>query len=232
MIASLPLNSNLVGSACFVMQMIKTAPSNFALTSHEKEEPFDYEACLARVRDHDEGAARQLVEQLYAQVIGIVRRRIRQFSHASEEDIAQDVFVKMFHKLHQYKGEVPFNHWVSRIATNTALNAIRGLRNRVELRRADLSESEERALEISTSTGPFDSASPSEASAARELLGKLLDRLSPKERLAIELLDVEGHTSEEAAAISGVRASALRARAARARRKLQSSLIHLKPDLP
>ncbi len=183
---------------------------------------FDYDDCLNRVRQRDETAAKALVEHLHDPVMRIVRGRL---SHKlCEQDVMQEVFVKMFRKLHQYKGNVPFEHWVSRIAVNTTINAMRGKRLRVELRRADLTEDEERALDHVAS----DHSTPSDDSAAaRELLGKLLDRLSPKERLALELLDIEGHSSDEAAALSGVKAPALRARAARARRRLREHLKNL-----
>ncbi len=187
------------------------------------EEPFDYQSCLERVREDDERAANALVAQLYGLVIRIIRGRAPR--QIPEEDVAQEVFVKMFQKLHQFKGAVPFEHWVSRIAVTTTLNAMRGKRTKVELRRADLSENEDQALETLYLTDR--TVDPDQLAASRELLSKLLSRLSPKERLAIELLDLEGHTSEEAESLTGVRADALRARAARARRKLREQLNHL-----
>ncbi|MCH1505022.1 MAG: sigma-70 family RNA polymerase sigma factor [Verrucomicrobiales bacterium] len=188
-----------------------------------QDDSFDYDACLVRVRQGDERAAKDLVAQLHDSVMRIVRGRMPR--QICEEDVMQDVFVKMFHKLHQFKGAVPFEHWVSRIAVNTTLNALRGSRVRMELRRADLTDAEDQALDHVASTDDLED--PDRVTASRELLGKLLDRLSPKERMAIELLDIEGHSSDEAAEISGVKAAALRARAARARRKLRNHLKNL-----
>ncbi len=187
---------------------------------------FDYDACLRRVRQHDQRAAEALVAQLHDLVMRIVRGRVPR--QLSEQDVAQEVFIKMFHKLHQYQGAVPFEHWVSRIAVNTTLNALRGRRLRLELRRADLSESEDEALNHVVSSDALED--PSRVAGSRELLAKLLDRLNPKERLAVELIDLEGRTSDEAAEISGIRAAALRARVARARRKLREHLDNLLAD--
>jgi len=184
----------------------------------EQGDSFDYDDCLVRVRQGDERAAKDLVAQLHDSVMRIVRGRIPR--QICENDVMQDVFVKMFHKLHQYKGAVPFEHWVSRVAVNTTMNALRGSRVRLELRRADLSEAEDKALDHVALTNDLED--PDRVTAPRELLGKLLDRLGPKERIAIELLDIEGHSSDEAAEISGLKAAALRARAARARRKLRN----------
>lgn len=192
----------------------------------ETFDSFDYPACLEKVRRGDQRAAEALVAQLHDLVMRIVCGRVPR--QVSAQDVAQDVFVKMFHKLHQYQGTVPFEHWVSRIAVNTTLNALRGRRLTLELRRADLTEAEDAALDQMTSEGG--DQEPHALTGSRELLGKLLDRLSPKERLAIELLDLEGRTSEEAAEVTGIRAPALRARAARARRKLRGHLEKLLAD--
>src|SRR5579862_6683215 len=106
---------------------------------------FDVDDCLARVRLRDQEAARSLVEYLYPLVSGIVRRKLPR--GAAEEDLMQEIFLKMFEKLDQYRGEVPLNHWVSRIAVNRCLNAIRSQRSRPEWRMADLSEDQQEALE-------------------------------------------------------------------------------------
>jgi hypothetical protein len=86
--------------------------------------------CLARVRNQDQDAACSLVEYLYPTVIRIVRGNLPR--RAAEEDLAQDIFVKMFEKLDQFQGKVPFEHWVSRIAVNHCLNAIRAQKVRPE----------------------------------------------------------------------------------------------------
>src|SRR6478735_8844518 len=102
------------------------------------DESFDFARCLDRVRQHDQAAARQLVEQLYPLVIRIVRshrpRRV------AEEDLAQDVFLKMFSRLDQYQGAVPFPHWVSRIAVTTCIDQLRAQKRRPEIRWAYLPE--------------------------------------------------------------------------------------------
>ena len=108
----------------------------------------DVADCLARVRGQDQDAARSLVEYLYPMVTRIVRANLPR--RGAEEELAQDIFVKMFQKLDQFRGEVPFEHWVSRIAVNHCLNAIRAQKNRPEWRMADLSEDQAAALEAAT----------------------------------------------------------------------------------
>ena len=111
---------------------------------------FDEAECLAQVRDQDQDAARSLVEYLYPTVIRVVRRNLPR--RGTEEDLAQDIFVKMFENLDQYRAEVPLIHWVSRIAVNHCLNAIRAQKVRPEWRMADLSEEQAAALDAVTTT--------------------------------------------------------------------------------
>src|SRR5688572_18068985 len=104
------------------------------------EPPFDLPGCLARVRDGDQAAARELVEHLYPLVIRIVRARLPR--RVPEEDLAQEIFLKMFSRIAQYQGAVPFTHWVSRIAVTTCIDHLRSQQRRPEYRMADLSENE------------------------------------------------------------------------------------------
>ena len=99
---------------------------------------FDLPACLALVQAGDQSAAHDLVEFLYPQVIRIVRSRLPR--RVSEEDLAQDIFLKMFSRIEQYRGDMPFTHWVSRISVTTCIDQLRKQERRPEFRYADLSE--------------------------------------------------------------------------------------------
>ena len=83
-----------------------------------EDESFDLAGCLDLVRQCDQAAARALVDHLYPLVIRIVRAHLPR--RVPEEDLAQDIFLKMFTRLEQYQGNVPFPHWVSRIAVTTS----------------------------------------------------------------------------------------------------------------
>ena len=173
--------------------------------------------CLARVRGEDQDAARSLVEHLYPTVIRVVRRHLPR--RGTEEDLAQDIFVKMFEKLDQYRGEVPLVHWVSRIAVNHCLNAIRAQKVRPEWRMADLSEEQVAALDAMT-TGAEQDPHPSHLIGARELVEILLEALSPEDRLLIRMLEIEELSIQEVRQVTGWSAPYIRVRAFRARRAL------------
>ena len=173
--------------------------------------------CLARVREQDQDAARSLVEYLYPTVIRIVRCNLPR--RAAEEDLAQDIFVKMFEKLDQFQGAVPLEHWVSRIAVNHCLNAIRAQKVRPEWRMADLSEEQSAALDAIT-TGVVEDPHPSHLIGARELVEILLEALSLEDRLLIRMLEIDELSIDEVRQVTGWSATYIRVRAFRARRKL------------
>src|SRR3954466_5619319 len=109
------------------------------------EEAFDLAGCLDRVRQRDQLAARDLVEHLHPMVIRIVRARLPR--RVAEEDLTQEIFLKMFTRIAQYQGNVPFTHWVSRIAVTTCIDHLRSQKRRPEFRWADLSENEADVLD-------------------------------------------------------------------------------------
>lgn len=182
--------------------------------------------CLARVREQDQDAARSLVEYLYPVVIRIVRSNLPR--RAAEEDLAQEIFVKMFEKLDQFEGEVPLEHWVSRIAVNHCLNAIRAQKSRPEWRMADLSEEQAAALDAVTAT--TEEPHPSHLVGGRELVEKLLEPLSPQDRLLIRMLEIDELSGEEVRQVTGWSSTAVRVRAFRARRKLNKLFGKLRKE--
>lgn len=188
------------------------------------ESSFDWSECLRRVRQQDPEAACRLVEQLYPHVLRIIATRLPR--RESCEDLAQEIFLKMFTNLEQYRGEVPFEHWVSRIAVNHCLNALRAQRSRPEWRWADLSSEQADALDAALASAS-DTPDPSRAMAAKELVDKLLDTLEPVDRWLIRLLELEERSLEEVQELTGWSSTRIRVRAFRARRRLNKNFHRL-----
>jgi RNA polymerase sigma-70 factor (ECF subfamily) len=149
------------------------------------DEPFDVPGCLERVRRRDQVAARELVDHLHPLVIRIVRAHLPR--RVLEQDLTQEVFMKMFSRLDQYEGAVPLSHWVSRIALTTCIDHLRAQKRRPEFRWADLSESEANVLDAVITNAQDVPAN--DALASRELVHKLLDQLKPADRMVIQLLE-------------------------------------------
>jgi RNA polymerase sigma factor (sigma-70 family) len=181
------------------------------------ETGFDMPACLERVRARDEEAARLLFHHLYPLVIKVVRSHLPR--RTSEEDLVQTVFMKVFANLEQYSGRAPVEHWVSRIAVNTCIKALRTERVRKELRWADLGEDEAEVLDWLETT-PSE-LHPDRNAAARDLTEKLLSHLKPADRLVINMMILEGRSIEEVGQVTGWNRTVVKVRAFRARAKLR-----------
>src|SRR6476619_4851162 len=153
----------------------------------------DAGALVKAALENDDEAARALVQRLYPLVARIVR------SHRSrrtpEEDLCQMIFIKVFQKLSQFSGNVPLEHWVSRVAVNTCLNQIESEKVRPEVRHADLTVEGQAVVENLASSS--DELAPDQKFASRQLVEHLLAALKPVERLEIDLLYLQGRRVEE-----------------------------------
>src|SRR5215216_4016267 len=183
----------------------------------------DAGALVTAALQNDDDAARALVRRLYPLVAKIVR--VHRSRRTSEEDLCQMIFIKVFQKLSQFSANVPLEHWVSRIAVNTCLNQIELEKVRPELRYADLSNEEQAVVEnLATSS---DELAPDQRLASRQLVEHLLGALKPVERLAIDLLYLQGRSIEEIRKITGWSAALIKVRAFRARQKMKQQLAKI-----
>src|SRR5947199_7084721 len=153
----------------------------------------DAGALVNAALQNDDEAARELVRRLFPLVARIVHaHRPRR---TAEEDICQMIFIKVFQQLSEFSSNVPLEHWVSRVAVNTCLNQIESEKVRPEVRHADLSVEEQAVIENLTSS--TDELAPDQRFASRQLVEHLLTTLKPVERLAIDLLYLQGRSVEE-----------------------------------
>ncbi len=184
------------------------------------ESEIELASIVERVRQGDEEACHALMEALYPVVIRIVRSHIP--VRISEEDLMQEVYLKMFSRLPNYQARpgIPITHWVSRIAVTVCLDALRSERRRPELRHADLSEEQAEWLEYLANESQ--EAPRVEQSDAREIMHKLLGQLSVEDRVILNLLHLEDRTVKEISQITGWSRPSVKVRAFRARRRLKS----------
>jgi RNA polymerase sigma factor (sigma-70 family) len=186
--------------------------------------PDDLAHLIALTRNSDEAAAKKLVEHLYPAVLRIVRNHLPR--RELEEDLSQEIFLKMFAKLYQYRADMPFEHWVSRIAVNTCIDHLRKQRNRPEYRWSDFSEEQQAILDnLKDNAAEPAQQSPAES---RELLERLLLGLKPEERLVVRWLYLEEKSVAEICDLTGWKSSKIKVKAFRARQKLIATVRRLK----
>jgi RNA polymerase sigma-70 factor, ECF subfamily len=177
-------------------------------------------AWIADVRTGDEAAATALVQRLSPLVLKCVRsHRPRR---TAEEDMVQAVFMKIFSKLDQFSGQVPLEHWVSRITVNTCIKQLDYESVRPELRMSDLREEEEAVVQ-QLAAAP-DELPGDYALGARELVAKLLTLLSAADRTVVTLLHLESRSTEEVSRLTGWSVPVVKVRAFRARNKMRRAL--------
>jgi len=181
---------------------------------------FDVQDCVRRARDGEAVAVHALVEHLHPLVCRWVRHHLPR--RESEEDLVQEVFLKLLQKLDRYQERpgVPFEHWVSRLAVRTCLDALRAERVRPEWRMADLSAGELAWLDFLAD--PRSAEPDSRPQEARDLVRRLLAQLTPAERLVLTLVDLEERGTAEVAALTGWSRPMVKMRTLRARRRLHA----------
>jgi len=87
----------------------------------------DDTALMLRVKAGDEAAFALLVERFRRPLVGFMYRMAR--SQAVAEELAQEVFLRVYRSRQSYAAEAKFSTWLYRVATNLALNHIRDARN-------------------------------------------------------------------------------------------------------
>ncbi|HEX7859226.1 MAG TPA: sigma-70 family RNA polymerase sigma factor [Verrucomicrobiae bacterium] len=189
-------------------------------------EPTDAEQIKA-VLGGDTSAFESLIAKYQPRVFGTARKYARRESEV--EDIVQEVFLKAFNKLSTFRGDSPFEHWLMRLAVRTCYDFLREHQRNREQTLSDITDEESSWLErIATDgdrTGDADSAA-----AARLVIHKLLETLSPESRLIIQLLEIEEKSLKEIAQLTGWSIPMIKVRAFRARAAMRKTLERMEKD--
>jgi RNA polymerase sigma-70 factor (ECF subfamily) len=155
-------------------------------------------------------------------VFAIARRYARRDSEV--EDIAQEVWLKSFQKLATFRGDAPFEHWLARLTVRTCYDFLRGHQRNREMTFSELSEPEQDWLDHVV-TNPGDAVES--ADAARQLVERILNELSPSARLVITLLEIEERSVREIAELTGWSVASVKVRAFRARAEMKKRVARL-----
>ena len=184
-------------------------------------EPSDAELIAAVLRG-DASSFEPLVQKYSPRVFATARRYARRESEV--EDIVQEVWLKAFHKLASFRGEAPFEHWLMRLAVRTCYDFLRGHQRNRESSFTDLTEPESDWLDRFV-TEPDAASERSEA--AKELVARLLEQLSPPARLIITLLEIEDRSVKEIAELTGWSVPLVKVRAFRARAEMKKLVARM-----
>jgi RNA polymerase sigma-70 factor (ECF subfamily) len=182
-----------------------------------REDPQREARLIERAQQGDQQAFEALLKlherRIFAVVGSFLRRR------QDVEDLVQEVFLKAYLAVGRFRPGAPFAPWLHRIAVNACYDHLRSIRRRPEVALDDLAEREKAYL---SAGGKSD-----DRLAARDLAGRILETLSPKDRLAITLREVQGFDVAEIASALGCTRPAAKVRLFRARRAMQGALQRL-----
>ncbi len=155
-------------------------------------------------------------EQIYKAASGFVYNVALRITNNRQEaeEVAQDVFLKVYHNLRNFEFRSSLKTWVYRITANTALNAYKRI-SRVRNRTQDL-ESVENTVVFSEQADK-DLIKHDEQKTNEEALALLLNRLNADQRSCIVLREIEGLSYEEIARALKININTVRSRLKRAR---------------
>jgi RNA polymerase sigma-70 factor, ECF subfamily len=184
-------------------------------------EPTDAEL-IAAVRKGETARFEPLVRKYSPRVFATARRYARRDSEV--EDIVQEVWLKAFRRLPTYRGDAPFEHWLMRLTLHMCYDFLRSHQRNRESSFTELSDQESDWLERFGASPEEDGAS---AEAARVLVARLLEMLSPAARLVITLLEIEEKSVKEIARLTGWSVPLVKVRAFRARAEMRKCLARI-----
>jgi len=179
---------------------------------------------IAAVLDGSESAFAELIERYQDRVFRLLSRYSRDRDEC--EDLAQEVFLKVFRKLSTFNQDSAFFTWLYRITVNTATDHLsRRSRRRLHLveDNAALDEGEPRAAPVAVDQPLLDAE-------RAEVTRSILDRLPEKYRSILVLREYEELSYTDIASVLGIQLGTVESRLFRARQRFKAALERFYPE--
>ena len=180
---------------------------------------------ISAVLEGDAASFEPLVQKYSPRVFATARRYARRESEV--EDIVQEVWLKAFQRLGSFRGDAPFEHWLMRLAVRICYDFLRSHQRNREDAFSELTGPETDWLDRFV-TRP--ESANERADAARQLVERVLEQLSPPARLVITLLEIEDRSVKEISKLTGWSVPLVKVRAFRARVEMRKVLARIPRD--
>lgn len=167
---------------------------------------------IADVVRGDLAAARALYDRHAARVYRLAYRMCGDRDLAN--DLTQDVFVRVFRQLQQFRGESAFTTWLHRVTVTTCINTLRKVK-RLRSREVDLEHAGDQWVGVADRDPALHAA-----------LTVAMDALPEGLRIALVMHAIEGYTHGEIAAALGIAEGTSKSRVFEARAKLREMLVN------
>ncbi len=179
---------------------------------------------MLQVRADDAEAFAELVERYQQRVVGIMNHLLGNVEEA--EDLAQEVFLRVYRNRKKYRPTAKFSTWLFTIANNLALNVMRRRHRKPTVplpaqESGPLGPRPQEQLAIDPGLTPAHGLRQRELSA---VIRQALEELNERQRMAVVLNKFEEMNYNEIAEVMGLSMKAVKSLLSRARGKLREAL--------
>jgi RNA polymerase sigma-70 factor (ECF subfamily) len=171
---------------------------------------------IKRAQQGDSAAFNEIVLAYRKRILGTITRCIARTEDV--EDVAQEVFLRLYFSLDQLQKPEVFEPWLYRLTVNAAYDYLRKQRRRQEFRMSDLSE--QQVLMADATAGGKVEHEEQYQKKIRESVDAMLGSVSEADRILLVLKEVEGLSLKELEKIYKVNENALKVRLFRARQRV------------
>jgi RNA polymerase sigma-70 factor (ECF subfamily) len=175
---------------------------------------------IQKAQQGDASAFNQIVSVYRRRILGTISRLIGRPEDV--EDVAQEVFIRLYFSLGQLRTAEVFEPWLYRLTVNASYDYLRKSRRRVESRMADLSE--QQVMMADAVAGSRAQSDETEKRRVRDTVQELLGTVSEEDRILLTLKEVEGLSLKELEKIYDVNENALKVRLFRARQRVLKNM--------
>ncbi|MGA2273271.1 MAG: sigma-70 family RNA polymerase sigma factor [Bryobacteraceae bacterium] len=173
-------------------------------------------AVVRRAQQGESAAFNEIVLAYRKRTMGMISRLIARTEDV--EDVAQEVFLRMYFSLDQLRAPEVFEPWLYRLTANAAYDYLRKQRRRPEFRMSDLSE--QQVMMADAAAGGKAEHDRQQRKKLREAVDSLLGAVSEADRILLLMKEVEGLSLRELEKIYRVKENALKVRLFRARQRV------------
>lgn len=180
---------------------------------------------IQTIQKGNEEAFRKLVEKYQLLVVNTCKSFVHQVPDA--EDLAQEVFIEIFHSAHKFRGDSKLSTWIYRIAVNKSLNFVRDNKRRSLFQTiGNTLFGTIKNVEVPTLAIADRPDLDLENNQRREILYRAIDELPDRQRIAFSLSKFDDLSYREIAEVMQLSISSVESLIYRAKINLQKKLYN------
>jgi RNA polymerase sigma-70 factor (ECF subfamily) len=180
---------------------------------------------MLQVRDDDAAAFEELMRRYQSRITSVLLHVVGRRDQA--EDLAQDVFLRVYRSRKTYVPTAKFSTWLFTIANNVAHNALRSLARRREVHVAPAGSGAVAANpldEMAQAASGWMPARRADKAEMAEIVRQAMQSLNERQRMAVLLSKFEGMSYADIAATMALTPQAIKSLLSRARQNLRGVL--------